>query len=237
MTMTATTTTHRSIGAIRVSARPFADYTAQFALTDDDLKRGPILDCPGGASDFAATVRALGGRAVSADPCYGHALPALNLRVDRDFDFIKSWTSSQPGRFALDEHNTWRSLKAWRAAADTFLTDIELDRSSGLGWYVAASLPRLPFADNAFALGLSGFLLFTYPEFLDFPFHVAAIHELLRVAADVRVHPLNDSARNPYPCMNALTDHLAAEGVRCELLAVPGQSDTQDRRTLRLSRT
>src|SRR3954454_18710082 len=76
----------RRIGSIAITSRPLAVYRDMFDLTDDDLRAGPILDCPGGASSFGAEVRGLGGKVVSADPLYVYPpeLLAGRVRDDRD---------------------------------------------------------------------------------------------------------------------------------------------------------
>lgn len=224
------------IDDIVISARPFADYVAQFALSASMLRGGRVLDCPGGASDFAAVVRAMGGRATSVDPCYGVGTARLTRHITADLNRVRAWTAVQPGRFPVDEHGVWCHAPAWRAAADTFLADFRRDRDQNTRHYQSAALPHLPFPDGSFTLAVSGFLLFTYPRQFDVDFHLRTLRELLRVAAEVRVHPLNDSAGNPYPMLEIVLGHLAADGVRVDLIAVPGQSDTRDTRTLRLTR-
>jgi len=84
--------------------------------------------------------------------------------------------------------------------------------SSWAARYVAAALPKLPFADNSFDLALSSHFLFLYGEQLSFDFHLAAIRELCRVAAEVRVFPILTLGREPYPELNALIDALARDG-------------------------
>lgn len=225
-----------ALGDILVSARPFTDYTAQFALARQDLLAGPVLDCPGGASDFAATVRALGGDAHSVDPCYAEPAPRLAQRLDQEFSRLLAWTGAQPDRFTLDADGVWCQAPAWRRAADTFLTDHARDREQGTGHYVPATLPHLPFRDDSFALALSGFLLFTYAARFDRAFHLRAISELLRVAPEARLYPLNDMARRPYPALDPLLADLSAHGIRHELLTVPATSDPDDTLALRLTR-
>ena len=68
--MTTALTRARLTGAVAVTPRPLAAYRDMFMLTDDDLRAGPILDCPAGASPFGAQVRALGGEVVSVDPAW-----------------------------------------------------------------------------------------------------------------------------------------------------------------------
>ena len=56
------------------------------------------------------------------------------------------------------------------------------------------------------------------------------------MADEVRVHPLNDSARNPYPHLDTLLESLRADGVHVDLLAVESPTDRHDTRTLSLRR-
>lgn len=224
------------IGDIIISARPFSDYLAQFALTEGDLLNGAILDCPGGASDFAAKIRVMGGTAVSVDPWYQQSHRALMQRINQDLERVKQWTASQPDRFPLDENGVWHDFHIWQSTAHAFLADIKRDRNEDTGYYLSATLPKLPFPEQRFALAVSGFLLFTYPQHFDLAFHRQAIHELLRVAREVRLHPLNDSAQNPYPELSNLLEQLDSDGIVAEFLTVPGQSDVRDTQTLCLKR-
>ncbi|WP_156040895.1 SAM-dependent methyltransferase [Chondromyces apiculatus] len=224
------------IGDIIISARPADDYLAQFALTEPDLLRGPVLDCPGGASDFGVHVRALGGRAVSVDPAYGVPPEHVDQRLRADFHRVTAWTATRPDRFPPGPDGRWQRLPRWQSAAQTFLDDYRRDRDEATGHYLPALLPTLPFPDRAFALATSGFLLFTYPDHFDLAFHLRALRELLRVADEVRVHPLNDSARTPYPRLDALCDTLRADGVHVDTLAVESPTDRHDTHSLRLRR-
>lgn len=202
------------IGNVLFSTRPFEEYRRNFSLTDDDLSGGPILDCPAGGSDFAATVRARGGQAVSVDPRYAMRLPDLAAMIRREHARVDAWVRSQPDRFIFRDDGSWICAEPWREAAERFVADIGCEgEGRRTGHYIAAALPHLPFADDSFALAMSGFLLFSYADQFDFGFHLQAIRELLRVTrGQVRLHPLNDSAGHPYPRMDELADALTADG-------------------------
>lgn len=204
----------RGIGDIIVSSRPYEEYRDMFGLTDAELLAGPVLDCPGGAGGFAAGLRARGGRVVSADPAYAEDPQELvarsraglehglrYLEENRD-SYVWSW-------FASAEDLTARRL----AALDAFAADFHGPDER----YVVASLPRLPFADGAFRLALSGYLLFAYPDHLDRDDHERALRELLRVAGQVRVYPLIDTAYVRYPGIDDLRRALAADGAESEV--------------------
>ena len=189
-----------------------------FDLREEDL-RGPILDCPGGAGDFGVAVRAAGGAVTSVDPAY--ALPRAALLEQARADTLR-------GNHYVDEH---RDLYVWSffasvedhrerrlAALERFAADF----TPGDGRYVAAALPRLPFADRSFALALSGHLLFTYPGHLPFDDHLAALRELVRVSAgEARLFPLLDTELTGYPRLDELRAQLDAEGVASEIRPVP----------------
>lgn len=204
----------RLTGAVAVTPRPPAAYRDMFLLTDDDLRAGPILDCPAGASPFGAHVRALGGEAVSVDPAYGQA-DGLVDRVAADIARIGEWQRAHPAGFNWSYLGSPEELaRTWTSALEVFAADFTPDGSR----YVAAALPRLPFPDGRFAMALSGFLLFVYPELFGHDELVAALRELVRVTyGEVRVYPLTTSAGEPYAELPALRAALAAHGVGTEI--------------------
>jgi hypothetical protein len=197
-----------------VTPRPLPSYCDMFELTDDDLLNGPILDCPAGASPFGALVRAIGGDVVSVDPAYGQA-DGLVERVAADIARIADWQRAHPAGFNWAYLGSPEELtRRWRAALSIFAADFAPDDPR----YVAAALPRLPFPDDRFALTLSGFLLFVYPELFGPDDLLAALRELTRVTrGEVRVYPVTSSAGEHYDEMPALRAALAAKGVGTEI--------------------
>lgn len=49
-----------------------------FALEPAELTRGPVLDCPGGPSSFAAIASAWGGSVTAVGPSYGPPASVLD---------------------------------------------------------------------------------------------------------------------------------------------------------------
>lgn len=203
-----------ALGKLIVTPRPLFDYRNMFLLTDEELRAGPILDCPAGASPFAAQVRARGGQAVSVDPIYGPR-PEVEARVAADLARVHSWLTAGP--VGLDWSYLGSAdamLRAFEVSADFFLADYAEESPH----YVAAGLPALPFADREFRLTLSSHLLFTYPEYVTYAEHVAFLLEMVRVTAgEVRVCPVADPAGAPYPRLGEVREELAAHGVTTEL--------------------
>lgn len=211
--------TPRGLGDIITTARPFDEYRAMFDLTEADLLAGPILDCPGGAGDFAEGVRALGGTVISVDPVYATPREDFLEAARRDTHTGNRYVVENPHLYVMgffrdtDDHLARRLAGLERFAAGFH----------GPGpYHVAASLPHLPFPDGHVRLALSAHLMFTYPDHLDRDAHLASLRELLRVAAEeVRVFPLLDTTLQRVPYFDDLLATLAADGVHAQIRRVP----------------
>ncbi|OLR94841.1 class I SAM-dependent methyltransferase [Actinokineospora bangkokensis] len=197
-----------------ITSRDYDEYLAALGLDEPALLRARVLDCPGGASDFARTVRERGGRAVSADPLYAgtpdEVAAAVGAALERGLGrAVAALRRGGAGWSAgLPEYVERRRRSALR-----FLADYARDRAAGGSDYVAAALPALPFPDGAFDLAVVPNLLFAYADLFDLDWHAAAVRELVRVAAEVRVHPLTGVDGLPYPRLGELRRALAATGV------------------------
>jgi hypothetical protein len=91
-----------------------------------------------------------------------------------------------------DVRDTIRSVEELAELRMRAMRDFLIDYPDGKasGRYVDAELPHLPFADASFDLALCSHFRFLYTTHLDSTFHDAAIREICRVAAEVRVVPL-----------------------------------------------
>lgn len=206
---------YRGIGDIIVTARPFDEYAAMFHLTDDDLLAGPVLDCPAGASGFAAGARALGADVTAVDPEYRVSHDDLMLRARRDTEFGNRYVRDTEDTYAwgffrdVDDH-----LARRMAALDAF----DVDRRGHPHRYVTGALPDLPFDDGAFRMAVSSHLLFVYPDHFGYGDHLRCMRELVRVVThEVRIFPLVDTTTAPWPHLARLREDLAADGVSSEV--------------------
>jgi len=210
-----------------VTSRDYEEYRQMFGLGGEDLSRS-LLDCPGGASDFAATVRSRGGRVVSVDPLYA-AAPDVVARItvaqrDQGLGRVVGHLGGA-GLAAADGLAAYVARR--RRSAQRFLADFVRDRTGSDTDYVAAALPALPFADSTFEIGLVPNLLFSYADLFDRRWHRQSIHELLRVCAQVRIHPVVEAPGRPYAELDLLRAELAADGV---VLRVVASSDRRRHR-------
>jgi len=178
--------------------RSFEEYRHMFALGADDLG-SKVLGCGDGPASFNAEATRLGGRIISCDPIYVWDAPQIRERIAATYTRVLAETRRNTHEFVWDSIRSVEELGRIRMQAmDAFLADFSGRGRNGR--YVAAELPRLPFSRSAFDLALCSHLLFLYSSQLGEAFHQAAIHELCRVAREVRIFPLValGGQRSPY---------------------------------------
>lgn len=204
-----------------VTSRAYEEYVAFFALDVDALRGRRVLDCCAGASSFVARACRAGVDAVGVDPAYasgGDELAEVGRRGLRDGNAI---ADSFPGRFTWEWYGSPEQREQMRARA---LAEFLIDLNEHPDRYVTASLPALPFEDDAFDLALCSHLLFTWADQLGRDWHLAALLELSRVASEVRIFPtVLQGAGDPVPFWGELMDELRRSGLRTERRRVPYQ--------------
>jgi len=200
--------------------RSLEEYCQFFSLDPAALKGRAVLDVAAGPSSFTAEACRRGVDAVGVDPLYGCTPHALSAHVDLDYAKMIAQMRAKPALFRL---RSFRSIDAAeadrRAAAQRFLHDYEAHFVHSR--YIGASLPRLPFLDEAFDLVLCAHLLFIYSRRFDFAWHLAACVELSRVSAgEVRIHPVCGADGRPYSELARLRRELLGHGITSELVKV-----------------
>jgi SAM-dependent methyltransferase len=199
--------------------RSFEEYVRMFDLSAADLGKR-ILGCGDGPAAFNAALTARGGRIVSADPVYAFSAAQIEGRIAVTYEKVMAQLCANEHDYLWTEFSGPEEVGATRMAAmKTFLADYEKGRAAGR--YVAAALPKLPFADGTFDLALVSHFLFLYAVQLDADFHIRSMIELLRVAKEVRVFPILTLDGRPYPEMTAVRSGLEEAGVKALVRKVP----------------
>lgn len=179
--------------------RSFHEYERMFALGPGELS-GRILGCGDGPAAFNHEATRRGARVVSVDPLYVFPGDDIARRIAAVAPEMVAKARATAASFVWDEFGSPEALAGHRLAVmREFLADYERGRRAGR--YVAAALPRLPFASGTFDLALSSHLLFTYSRLIGEAGHLAAVAELIRVAYRVRIFPLLDmfdGGRSPH---------------------------------------
>jgi hypothetical protein len=212
--------------------RSFAEYQRMFALTECDLRLS-ILGCGDGPASFNAEASRRGARVISSDPLYGWDAADIRDRIARTFDQILDQTRRNADKFVWDSIQSVEQLGQVRMAAmEAFLDDF--DRGKVEGRYVPAALPILPFADTSFDLALCSHFLFLYSGQLGEAFHLSAIREMCRVAAEVRIFPLLALGGGMSPHVDRSVDELCASGFDVSINDVPYEFQRGGHQMLRI---
>lgn len=204
-------------GTVLFTSRGLAEYRAMFTLDDAELT-GSLLDCCAGAASLVAEASARRGRAVAVDPFYAQGTAIVREAIRDSLRGGQQLIEDHEEQFVWDWYGDRATRDSMRAeAAAVFLEDL----SGAPQRYVAAELPRLPFADGAFDLAVCSHLLFTWARRLDRAWHLEALRELARVAREVRVFPLVRAGDgSPTPFLTELLDELGGLGLTAEVVGV-----------------
>ena len=199
--------------------RTMAEYRGMFNLGGSDL-RGRFIGCGDGPASFNAEMTAQGYRVVSVDPLYGFSGAVIERRVEETYRVIIEQLARNRDDFVWTYVPSLAALGQRRMGAmRRFLADYALGGREGR--YVGASLPHLPFGDNAFDVALSSHFLFLYSEQFDLAFHIRALEEMLRVAPEARAFPLLQIGGKPSPHVQAVVDAFKAQGTHATIREVP----------------
>ena len=209
------------IDRIAFFGRTYSEYLSMFDLNEQLLRQGAILDCPAGASSFAAEAHKLGFDVAACDILYNHSVDELIEKCKKDIQHVFE-------KFDEAEHlYVWKYYKnkdevialrnkALKLFAEDFPVGFREKR------YVEAELPHLPFPDKSFSIVLSGNFLFLYGDRLDLEFHKTCIKELVRVCSrEVRIFPLVGLDAKPYPYLDEILSFLDSAGIKAEIVKVP----------------
>ena len=199
--------------------RSFDEYRRMFDLSPRDLA-GRILGCGDGPASFNAEASARGVRVVSCDPIYLFPSQQIEQRVNECYEDLIAQVKANPNGFVWNDFHDPDDLGRRRLQAmRLFLADLPKGKTEGR--YVAAALPRLPFADQSFDLALVSHLLFLYSDHLDLEFHWKSIAELLRVSREVRIFPLLTLRQVRSHHLRTLLDRCKAMPWDIEIKPVP----------------
>jgi hypothetical protein len=214
--------------------RSFDEYVRMFALTDADL-RLKTIGCGDGPASFNAEATRRRSKVVSCDPLYQYDADHIRERITATRDEVLEQTRRNADAFVWDTIRSVDDLGRVRMAAmNEFLRDYPAGRAEGR--YVAAELPTLPFRDASFDLALSSHFLFLYTTQLGEAFHRAALREMCRVAAEVRIFPLLAMGGTQSPLVEPMADDLRDRGFTVSIEDVAYEFQRGGNRMMRIAR-
>jgi len=189
--------------------RTLQEYKLMFNLSETDLNK-KILGCGDGPASFNAEMTELGYSVVSIDPIYEFSENQIRQRVQETYEPIISQVKQNVDHYIWNNFHDPEQLGYARLAAmEKFLLDYEIGRIKGR--YLWQSLPKLELADHQFELCVCSHLLFLYSDHLSLDFHIASIHELLRISKEVRIFPLLKLDCKPSPYLDLVVNLLSSQ--------------------------
>jgi hypothetical protein len=213
--------------------RSFAEYERMFSLKPDDLKR-PVLGCADGPASFNAEATKRGIEVVSVDPLYAFSAVEIRRRIKEVCPQVLEQTWQNRDGFVWNDFRSIEALGWMRLRTMVrFLKDYPAGREAGR--YVLAELPKLPFADGAFALALCSHFLFLYSDHVSEPVHVDSVLELCRVADEVRIFPLVALGNQPSRHVAAVVRAVERLGRKAEIERVPYEFQRGGNEMLRIT--
>lgn len=214
--------------------RTLAEYRSMFSLSDPDLNI-KILGCGDGPASFNAEMTKLGHSVVSIDPVYQFSAEQIEQRVRATYEPVISQMKKNSSHYIWKNFRDADELgKARLDAMENFLLDYESGKVAGR--YLYQSLPNLKFVDERFELCVCSHLLFLYSEQLSLDFHLASIHELLRVATEVRIFPLLGLDGDPSSYLELVLKHLSTKDFNIQIESVDYEFQKGGNQMLRISR-
>ncbi|WP_008319545.1 hypothetical protein [Leptolyngbya sp. PCC 6406] len=214
--------------------RTLEEYKSMFSLSKTDLNT-KILGCGDGPASFNAEMTALGHSVVSIDPVYRFSAEQIEQRVRATYEQVISQVKQNPQNYIWRNFQDADELgKARLNAMEKFLSDYEAGKASER--YLDQSLPNLEFSDNQFDLCLCSHLLFLYSEQLPLDFHMASIHELLRVASEIRIFPLLKLNCETSPYLELVMEDLSSKGCHAQVQTVAYEFQKGGNQMLKISR-
>jgi hypothetical protein len=221
------------------TGRTYSEYVRMFNLKEEVLSAYTFFVCPGGASSFTSVANKKNYKVRTGDVLYGLSKEELEERGRSSVNIIRSKMGDVINGYNWDEYGDVEGLLNERVLSlKEFLSDYE----SGLeeGRYLKCTLPVLPLADNEVDIVLSDHLLFTYPQFFDYNFHLQSIKEMLRIAkSEVRLFPLISSGSGTRPqFFEKLNDHLNNKmGFKTTIETVPYHFQIGSNKILRIQKS
>ena len=198
--------------------RSYSEYVQMFGLSEDDLDRS-IIGVADGIASFNAEMKEHGKTVLSVDPLYEFEGSEIRNRFYEVIDNVVEQLRSTQGDYNWTFFKNPDEYREHRIeTAERFVRDYDSGKNEGR--YVIGELPDLEIEDNSFDLALCSFYLFFYSEQLDYEFHLASVRELIRIAREVRIHPLIDLAVNRSTHLDPVISEIEKEGYLVEIAEV-----------------
>ncbi|QGQ45918.1 SAM-dependent methyltransferase [Metabacillus sediminilitoris] len=214
--------------------RTYKEYLDMFSLSEEELERKKILDCPAGACSFTAVGNELGLDVTACDIAYYYSGEDLKNKGLQDIEHAMEHMEKAKSNYKWDYFTDIDGLRKHRLSA---LQNCANDMKKSSERYIPVTLPSLPFENAEFDILLSAHFLFLYADRLDYQFHIETINELLRVTKEeIRIFPLVDLEGKRYEHLDKIISYLADNGCTVEEMKVSYEFQTNANSMLKIKK-
>ncbi|WP_353571732.1 hypothetical protein [Candidatus Albibeggiatoa sp. nov. BB20] len=170
--------------------RTYAEYERFFDFTSLDLPNISMLDVGSGVSSFCSEARQQGLNVLASDPIYDIEADILEPKCQADLHAAIAQFPQILDKYSWQFYQDIEHLAAYRTNAyQRFIPHYQTQSQ----YYIASSLPCLPFESNRFDVAFVSHLLFLYEHLFDYDFHRQCLLELARIARQqIRIYPLTN---------------------------------------------
>jgi len=179
---------------IVIWSRSFDEYINFLDLSESDLQK-KILAVADGASSFNCEARQRGYNVTSLDPLYKFSQSEIKKQIIKSCEQIYPQIVKNKNDYIWSYFKSPDHLKKYRMdVMKNFLDDFI--QAESMERYIAGEIQDLPFKKRSFDIAIVSNFLFLYSDRLDLNFHIESITNLLYVANEVRIFPLQGNLKN-----------------------------------------
>ncbi len=208
------------------------DYQEMLALDQADLAKR-IVDCGAGAASFNADMQQLGHTVISCDDIYNKSPEEMTDYIHQQFSTMLQQMRDHQDQFVWQNVSSFDDLvKRRRAGIERFLDDYALGKQQQR--YQATSISAMPFKHFEFDLAVCSYYLYSLHDDQDADFHINATMEMCRIAKEVHIFPLIDSAGEISPLVGPVMLALQQNNYGVEIREVPFRLQKQGNAMMRV---
>ena len=169
--------------------RTFKEYAHFFDFDSLSLSHIKILDIGSGVSSFCSEARQQNIEVFACDPIYHIDAHVLKQKCQSDLQAVIEQFPQILHKYSWQFYKDTSHLAEYRIQAyQHFISHYQTHPQ----FYIASSLPHLPFSTNSFDMIFVSHLLFLYEHLFDYDFHRQCLLELTRIAQYIRIYPLTN---------------------------------------------
>jgi len=178
------------LNKIVLVGRTFEEYARFFDFDSLDLSNSKVLDIGSGVSSFCSEARQQNVDVIACDPIYHINANVLKRKCQSDLQAVIEQFPQILHKYSWQFYKDTAHLAEYRTQAyQRFIPHYQTHPQ----FYIASSLPHLPFAENSFDVVFVSHLLFLYEHLLDYDFHKQCITELAHITRHhIRIYPLTN---------------------------------------------